>query len=196
MGFLDEASKEVDAAENINPKNRVDGLRARGVIALYGERYADAIASFQDVQQLSSKPIADSHLAQAYFYQGDVERAIELSRQMSNDQSASASSRAQASLASFLAAGGESKSARQVLGTLVSKQYLDHHAAYSIGAAFAQLREPSNAMLWLRRAASTGLPCYPLYEHDKLLDPIRDQPEFRTFLAELQRIHDAGPPRP
>jgi tetratricopeptide (TPR) repeat protein len=187
LGLLDLAAKETELAERINPKNRVDSLRTRGVIALYSQRNADAIASFEEVQRLSSKPIADSHLAQAYFYQGDINKAIEIARLLSEDASASASTRGRASLASFLASIGERKEAFANLQLLLRRQYLDHHAAYSIGAAYAQLGDQTNAMQWLRRAASSGLPCYPLYQNDKLLNPLRQNADFQEFVEQLRR---------
>jgi hypothetical protein len=60
LGILDAASIETELAERINPQNRIDSLRTRGVIALYEQRFWDAIANFEEVQRLSSKPIADS----------------------------------------------------------------------------------------------------------------------------------------
>jgi serine/threonine-protein kinase len=35
-------------------------------------------------------------------------------------------------------------------------------------------------------AAETGLPCYPWYTRDPLLDPLRSDPEFQRFLSGLQ----------
>jgi TolB-like protein/DNA-binding winged helix-turn-helix (wHTH) protein len=186
LGLLDEAAKETGLAERINPKNRVDSLRTRGVIALYSQRYADAIASFEEVQRLSSKPIADSHLAQAYFYQGDVSKAIAIARDLSGEASASASIRGRAALASFLASLGEKKEAMANLQSLLGSQYLDHHAAYSVGASYAQLGDSAKAVQWLRRSAGSGLPCYPLYQNDKLLNPLRQNAHFQEFLEQLR----------
>jgi TolB-like protein/DNA-binding winged helix-turn-helix (wHTH) protein len=195
MGLLDKALAETEAAERLDPENRTDSLRTRGVIALYSRRYADAIASFEEVQKLSSKPVSDAHLSQAYYLQGDTKRAIEIVRQLSTDVSASASSRAKASLASFLAAQGQKREATEILDSLLEKHYLDHHAAYSIGAAFAGLGDAKRALEWLRRATGSGLSCYSLYEHDKLLDPIRRTPEFQEFLIQLGEMRRSAEER-
>ena len=186
LGLLDEALRETALGERINPQNRIDSLRTRGVIALYDGRYADAIASFEEVQRLSSKPIADSHLALAYYYHGDEKRAEQLARELSAESSVSASTRARASLASFLAARNERSEAEKLLKELESRESVDHHAAYSIGAAYTQLHNNDNGLYWLRRAASTGLSCLPLFEKDKLLDPLRNRDDFKQFINELR----------
>jgi hypothetical protein len=41
-------------------------------------------------------------------------------------------------------------------------------------------------MKWLAEAARTGLPCYPWYARDPLLDPLRSGPEFQKFLSDLR----------
>jgi TolB-like protein/DNA-binding winged helix-turn-helix (wHTH) protein len=192
LGLLDEAIEEASLAEKINPQDRTDSLRTRGVIALYEGRYADAIASFEAVQRLSSKPISDSHLVQAYFYSGDAKKAEWVSGELSRDPSHSASSRATASLASFLAATGRRGEAEKILSGLEGKESLDHHAAYSIGAAYAQLGNTAKAIDWLRRAAASGLPCYPLYQNDKMLGPIRSSAQFQEFLRDLQTARETA----
>ena len=187
LGILDAASIETELAERINPQNRIDSLRTRGVIALYEQRFWDAIANFEEVQRLSSKPIADSHLALAYFHQGDAKRAEQLAKELSRNSSLSASTRGQASLASFLAARGARAEATDILKNLESRESVDHHAAYSIGCAYAQLQNKGKAIYWLRRAASTGLSCSRLFEKDRLLDPLRTDTTFQTLLTELRQ---------
>jgi DNA-binding winged helix-turn-helix (wHTH) protein/TolB-like protein/Tfp pilus assembly protein PilF len=192
LGLLDAALQETELAEKINPQNRIDSLRTRGVIALYDGRYAEAIASFEEVQRLSSKPIADSHLALAYYYHGDEKRAEQLARSLGAESSVSASTRARASLASFLAAKNISGEAEKLLKELEARESVDHHAAYSIGAAYTQLHNNDKALYWLRRASSTGLSCFPLFEKDKLLDPLRARADFKTFLNELQEAGNSA----
>jgi tetratricopeptide (TPR) repeat protein len=192
LGILDAALAETGLAEQINPQNRIDSLRTRGVIALYEGRYSDAIASFEEVQRLSSKPIADSHLALAYFYHGDVRRAEQLATELSGNSSRSASARGQASLASFLAARRAVGEAKGLLTKLESRESVDHHAAYSIGAAYAQLHNKEKAIYWLRRAAATGLSCPPLFEKDKLLEPLREDARFQSFMNDLRQAAEAA----
>jgi hypothetical protein len=43
------------------------------------------------------------------------------------------------------------------------------------------------AVRWLRESAETGFPCYPLFAHDTSLNPIRQDPLFEAFLADMLR---------
>jgi hypothetical protein len=60
-----------------------------------------------------------------------------------------------------------------------------HHAAYAIGAAYAAMTRADEAVRWLRTAAGDGFPCYPLYERDRALDPVRRDPQFVQLMADL-----------
>ena len=58
-----------------------------------------------------------------------------------------------------------------------------HHTAHFIASAYAQMSQPRLAIDWLKQAAETGFPCYPLFETDANLDPIRQEPRFAEFMA-------------
>jgi hypothetical protein len=94
--------------------------------------------------------------------------------------------RAQAVLASLLAARHANAEARALVKKILDSGYMDHHVAYSLGAAYAQLGDLSEAKRWLAGAARTGLPCYPWHARDPLLNPLRSDPEFQRFLSGLQ----------
>jgi hypothetical protein len=63
---------------------------------------------------------------------------------------------------------------------------MDHHVAYSLGAAFAQLGQADESIAWLQRAADTGFPCYPWFARDTLLTPVRQHPSFVRLLENLR----------
>ena len=67
-----------------------------------------------------------------------------------------------------------------------------HHAAYFAAAACARMGHAADAVRWLREAADTGFPCYPLFARDPNLDRIRRHPEFVAFMAEMQRQFNAS----
>jgi hypothetical protein len=77
--------------------------------------------------------------------------------------------------------------ARALAERVASEPDLIHHGAYGLATAYAQLRDPEKALRWLSRAARTGFPCYPWYERDPLLDPIRDDSRFADFMRDLRR---------
>lgn len=186
LGLLEEAERVVLAGLRVQPPgDRVEGTRTLETVALAAGRYVEAIALFQDVQRLSDRPVADLWLAQAYFYAGNVALAERLAAALVARGSGASASRASAALASFLAYRGDRERAfelvRRAEGGLV-----DHHVAYSLGAAHAQLRQPGEAVRWLRTAVLTGFPCYPWFARDPLLDPIRGEAAFRALLTELK----------
>ena len=41
-------------------------------------------------------------------------------------------------------------------------------------------------MKWLRVTVAEGFPCYPLFARDLFLDPIRTDPAFLQFMAEMK----------
>ncbi len=119
------------------------------------------------------------------YYAGHKEQAEEMFRQI-RGKSARTQRRAQATLASFLAARGQVPEANQLIAAILAGSYMDHHVAYSLGAAYAQLGRPVDALRWLDESRSRGFKCYPWFEKDSLLDKLRDRPEFQAFLEELK----------
>ena len=69
---------------------------------------------------------------------------------------------------------------------------MDHHVAYSLGTAYAQLGAFQESVAWLRKAADTGFPCYPWFIRDPLLDPIRRDPAFIRLVDRLRLQHEAA----
>jgi hypothetical protein len=80
--------------------------------------------------------------------------------------------------------------ARARLNDILRGSELDHHTAYSAGAALVQLGDLNAGLAWLERAAVTGFPCYPWYERDTLLEPLRRHPGFVQLLGRLRDGHE------
>ncbi len=192
LGLFGLADWEVREGRAASPENRVEQVRTQGVIALLSGRSAEAVPLLDEVRRLSDRPLSDSYLAQAYFYEGDRARAEAMLDTLSRSSSASAVGRAQATLASFLAARDERARAEALLRDVTAGTYMDHHVAYSIGAAYAQLGQNTEARKWLARAAQTGFPCYQWFEWDPLLQPLRTDSEFQRFMGELKNARDAA----
>jgi tetratricopeptide (TPR) repeat protein len=184
LGLFDFIEQEVQAGLEINPVNRVEPPRVRGAAALFGGKYAEAITVLEEAKRLSDHQVNDWYLAQAYYYNGEPARAETLLGNLRGG--AQAERRAQATLAGLLAARGQRNPAKSLINNVLTGTYRDHHVAYALGAAYGQLGDSSEALKWLERAADTGLPCYPLYERDLLLQPLRDEQKFRNFMARLR----------
>jgi hypothetical protein len=94
-------------------------------------------------------------------------------------------------LAGVLAADGRHSAARDLVRTVLNREYRDHHVAYSLGAAYAQLEDESLAIQWLRTAADTGFPCLIWFERDPLLEPIRRGQAFAELLAHARALRES-----
>ena len=66
-----------------------------------------------------------------------------------------------------------------------------HHAAYHLACAYVAMGDEGNALRFLRLTSEEGMPCYPLFQKDPRLDPIRSSPVFKLFL-EAQRVRWEG----
>jgi tetratricopeptide (TPR) repeat protein len=190
LGLIDLAEREVEAGTAINPVNRVEPQRLRGTIALLAGRYGDAESFLEEVERRTRSPSGEWYLAQALYYSGDAARAESLLVALASE-SGSMQRRAQATLASFRAAAGDQATARGWLSRVEGAAYKDHHVVYALGATYAQLGEKEEARRWLARAAETGFPCYPWFDRDPLLEPLRKDAWFRGFIKNLREGWEA-----
>jgi serine/threonine protein kinase/lipopolysaccharide biosynthesis regulator YciM len=182
LGLLDLSSQEIQKGLDISETNKVEALRTQGIVALLSGNYPEAVRKLEEVQRISDKPISDTYLGLAYYYNHEEQKAIDTLKELAFSASASASSRAKAALASFYAASERNNEAQEVITSVISANYVDHHVAYSLGAAFAQLGQNDKAVDWLSRAVDSGFPCYPMYANDPLLKPMQTDGKFQQFL--------------
>lgn len=62
-----------------------------------------------------------------------------------------------------------------------------HHLWHTAAAAYALIGKPREAIALLRRAGAQGLPNYPAFRDDPLLESLRTEPGFRSLQAKLKR---------
>jgi serine/threonine-protein kinase len=184
LGLLDRAQSEARTAREINSANVSEPLRVQGVTAMFAGRFADAVRILEEARTASGNT-TDWNLANAYYYAGRQTDTEAMLRTLTD--SARSQRRAQATLASFLAARNEATEARELIRVVTRASYKEHHVAYALGAAHAQLGMPTEALEWLTVARSTGFPCYPWFERDPLLAPLKQNAAFRQFLDELKQ---------
>jgi eukaryotic-like serine/threonine-protein kinase len=192
LGLLDRAEHELRQVQGVDSQNRAEQLRTTGVVAFLQGRNAEAVRFLEETRRSSSRAYADSYLSQAYFYAGDTLRAFQILDSLRASGSTPASMRARSSLASFLAFRGDRTGAERLVGEVIGNGYMDHHVAYSLGAAYAQLGRFEEARTWLDRAVTSGFPCYPWYVSDPLLEPFRRDASGRAFLERLRAQWDAA----
>jgi TolB-like protein/DNA-binding winged helix-turn-helix (wHTH) protein/Tfp pilus assembly protein PilF len=186
MGLLEEAESSLEAARRLNPEIRAEPLEIAGAVHLFAGRTAEAIRSLSQATVLTDSRITRYLLAWALYYNGERQRAEAMLETMTSDEGP-VPGNARATLAALLANRGATAEARALAARVRSERDLIHHGAYGLGTAYAQLRDPTTALRWLSQAAATGFACYPWYQHDPLLDPIRTDSGFAVFMGELRR---------
>jgi DNA-binding winged helix-turn-helix (wHTH) protein/tetratricopeptide (TPR) repeat protein len=182
-GYMEEAIIEMEKGRQLRGVDQIEPIRIEALVALFSGSFAPARARLEEVSRLSSQAIGDTYLALSYFYSGSADRAVKMLETLSAHRSASTSARASAALAGVLAASGRSDDARVHIQRVLQASYRDHHVAYSLGAAYAQLGQTDEADRWLRTAVDTGFPCLPFFESDPLIEPLRRRAQFADLLA-------------
>jgi len=159
-------------------------------VALFSGKFTPAVARLEVVSRSSSQPIGDTYLALAYYYSGSAARGTRILETLTTHPSASTSARARSALAAVAAAQGRAEVARRQLALVQEGAYRDHHVAYWLGAAYAQLGDAGDATRWLRIAADTGFPCLPWFERDPLLEPLRRGGPYPELIAYVRTRRD------
>lgn len=188
LGLFDEARREGRLAQDVNPTASVEYSRLEIALRLFDGHFAAALDDATALLSRSDAPAVRHYLGLARYYVGDRIGARDMLGSIT--RRGRSDTRAQAALASIEAAVGMPDEARGRIRVLVNAPDMDHHVAYSLGAAFAQLGELDASMKWLNQAADTGFPCYPWFARDPLLDPMRRQPAFVNLLARLRLARD------
>lgn len=184
LGRFDDARREGRLARALNPNPSVEIERLEVAIDLFGGEFARAAERAAPLLGRTDAPAVRLYLGLARFYLGDVDgaKAVLAAARRGGRPDV----RAQAALASIEAASGEAAAARRRLEEILAGPYMDHHVAYSVGVAFAQLGAIDEALAWLMRAVDTGFPCAPWFEHDRLLAPLRGDARFERLVAETR----------
>jgi DNA-binding winged helix-turn-helix (wHTH) protein/TolB-like protein len=188
LGLFDEARQEGVRARAVNPSANVERDRLEIALMLFGGQYSGAVNEAARLVSETDAPAARQYLGLARYYAGDAKGAREMLGSIRRGDDPDV--RAQASLASVEAATGMRNEARARIVEILRGSELDHHVAYSVGAALAQVGDLDAAVRWLTRAADTGFPCYPWFERDPLLDPVRQHPQFVELSARLRTAHE------
>jgi TolB-like protein len=187
LGLFELAREEARLARALNPSPNVETARLEVVVQLFDGHYAAAARQATALLQQTDAPVIRHYLGLARYYMGDVAGAQEMLASVKRGGQLDV--RSQASLASIEAAAGLRDRARTRAAAIARGSYMDHHVAYSLGATFAQLDQTDESIRWLERAVATGFPCYPWFERDPLLDPVRRDPRFQSLVQAGRRTH-------
>ncbi len=184
LGLFDAADAAAREAIALNPAAS-EPKRILNVSALFNGRFEEARQRAEEMMKESEMVNLRTYLGTALFYLGEREEAATLLASLTRGSQPDV--RSQAVLAGVLVNMGRGDEARATIERIIDGRYMDHHVAYNLGAAFAQLGRPAEAVKWLGTAISEGFPCYPWFERDPLLDPIRGDAGFQSLMRDLQQ---------
>ena len=188
LGLLERAARRWPRRFRRPPEPRRAAAHGRRGRAFSGGREAPKrSATSRRHATPAAAAYADSYLSQAYFYAGDTTRAL----QMLDSLSASTSTPASASAArhrwrASSPSAATAARADRLIARVLAAGYMDHHVAYSLGAAYAQLGRMEEARRGSTGRSAAGFPCYPWYVRDPLLEPLRRDPASHEFLERLR----------
>jgi DNA-binding winged helix-turn-helix (wHTH) protein/tetratricopeptide (TPR) repeat protein len=192
LGYMEEALIALERGRRLGGFDEIEAIRIEALVALFSGRFSAARAHLEDVSRRSSQTIGDTYLALAFYYTGNTDQGVTMLTRLASHHTAATAARAGAALAGVLAAEGRAASAEEALARVVSSEYRDHHVAYGLGAAYAQLGNAAAAVRWLRMAADTGFPCLVWFERDPLLAPLRSQTSWPELLSHVRRIRESS----
>jgi TolB-like protein len=185
VGLLDEALVQLQEALRVEPGLQEAALRI-ATVHLWQHKPEKALA---ELKALPGAPGAIGYLPAVALLElgreAEARRQVEdiLARAPKDDLSRSFH-------ALLLARAGDSRHAREelarVAGAVRTEYSSHHHAQYYVGATWGWLGDKAKAVEWLREAAAEGFPCYPFYEGDPNLEPLRRDAAFVRFMADLR----------
>jgi len=190
VGLLDEALDELQTAIAINP-TEPDAALFTGMTLFWSGKFEEAIP-FLTAEAHS--PLAGSRSTQALalWQLGRREEAWALTRELlkHDPQETDVTLATLHSLLRIDAGerGFEKRMRQKVLKRTETLRPFAHyhHDANDVADVYARLNRPEEAVAWLEKAVATGFPCYPYFERDHALDPIRKHKRFVAFMLKLK----------
>ena len=182
MGLIDEALRDYQQVLAIRPADFEVTMRVARAHLWQGDA-ATALREFQqyapDNHQVAIALITLGRDSDATQFLGRVDGETEDMKAVS---------------ALLAARAGDRDAARRLIQEAIalgSDSSHFHHAMYTIACVYAAMGEAENAVFWLERVSNEGMPAYPLFARDPLLDPIRRQPRFSRFLNDSREALEA-----
>lgn len=180
VGLEDKASDEFETALRIDPNS--DFIKGGYIAVTYQANLPD-LASDLSKRFYNRAPTAQYYLEKMMAMEADLLLEQESKKNPEHDPTRIG----RILLLSLQGKHNEAQTAATTFMKTVRKNRGYHHYAYQTARIFAQGGKSEEAVKWLRFTAENGFPCYPLFERDRYLDPIRKDPQFDSFLAEMKQ---------
>ncbi|HSK74112.1 MAG TPA: protein kinase [Pyrinomonadaceae bacterium] len=189
IGLLDEALAEFRKSLELNPGNTMARYRI-GIVLIHQGKYEEALRNLKSTPPDINPAIVGRDTVWLLISLGRREEAAGLLAELIEKNPTDEGGQ----FASFKAllsalAGNADQAEREIRDALEKGRGFGHfhHAAYIIACAYAALNKPEESVRFLQMAADEGYPCYPLFEKDAKLNPIRENQKFQAFLSAQKR---------
>ena len=187
VGFFEEALQHAEKALTIRPSN-AQALNSRAQAILWSGHDEEALAIFQGIPGPVLPELVEANTVFALHRLGRREEAWSHLRRALSKHPDDANGNLRG-MEAMLLAESEPQHAQELIDSVARRKIANpsHHAAYFAACASARMRKTVEAVRWLREAAATGFPCYSLFARDPNLDPIRQEPLFHAFMADMKK---------
>ena len=187
VGFFEEARQHADLALAANSSNS-QALNTRAQSLLWGGQVEEALGILLRIPGPVLPELVPANTVFALHALGRRQEAWDsLRKAMQKDPDDPAGTLR--GMQALMLAESEPTKAQALIDSVRQRKEANpsHHAAYFAASASARLRRAGDTVHWLKEAATTGFPCYSLFVRDPNLDPVRSDPQFRAFMADMQK---------
>lgn len=190
IGLLDEALTEFHKSLELNPGNTMARYRT-GILYIHQGKYDEAQRILKTTPSEINPAIVGRDTVWLLISLGRREEAAALLTELVAQNPLDEGGQF-ASFKALLSAmeGKADEAEREIRNALEKGKGFGHfhHTAYIIACTYARLDKPEEAVQYLQMAVDDGYPCYPLFEQDTKLDPIRHSRKFQEFLSTQKRL--------
>jgi TolB-like protein/DNA-binding winged helix-turn-helix (wHTH) protein/Flp pilus assembly protein TadD len=193
VGLLDESLDELRKAVLINPSNTVARYRI-GESLLFQGKYDEALQALRSVPREANPALIGYQTAWALLHLDRKEEAAETLTEFLKDYPDDSGGLYTSVQAVLAASTGNKAEAEAKIQSAIEKGKgfgHFHHTAYHIACAYALMNDRDKAIEWLKKAASEGFPCHPLFASDNYLDNLKQDPRFIALIADLKKLSES-----
>ena len=187
-GEYDRALRSYDRLVHLDPASFVVVSYNRALIFLYQGKYDEAMRELDRAASIEpNNPLLRSVRALVMFYRGEVEQASAALREVLSANPNLHGVRP--FLAMCLSKQGQHDAALRELNKDVKRTAsVDPDIAYAVASVYAMEDDFDQAFEWLQRSVALGNENRFLFEHDRNLAALSEDPGFKQLLARIQVI--------
>ena len=184
-GNYDESLKAFEKLSRLDPASRAVCAYNRARIFIYKQDYERAMREIEWGEKAEpDHPMLKIFRSGVYYYRGDKQMAIDMMGKVLEEHPTMDGIRPLYAI--YLAGAGREEDARaQLSDDALALSKSDHDMAYWVASTYSILGDKDLAFKWLNRAVKLGNQNKPHFEHDKSLNPLRDDPRFAELMAKM-----------